>query len=130
MSNELAQMILAVVSQIPKGKVASYGQIAKLAGLPKHARLVGRVLGQIEDRTAIPWHRVINSQGKMSTTQLTEHGDHLQQILLLSEGVVVISGRVNLKQFAWLPLILFIYAQNLVKIIRDPNRMKILKITF
>ena len=103
MSNELAQMILAVVSQIPKGKVASYGQIAKLAGLPKHARLVGRVLGQIEDRTAIPWHRVINSQGKMSTTQLTEHGDHLQQTLLLSEGVVVISGRVNLKQFAWLP---------------------------
>ena len=103
MSNELAQMILAVVSQIPKGKVASYGQIAKLAGLPKHARLVGRVLGQIEDRTTIPWHRVINSQGKMSTTQLTEHGDHLQQILLLSEGVVVINGRVNLKQFAWLP---------------------------
>ena len=103
MSNELAQMILAVVSQIPKGKVASYGQIAKLAGLPKHARLVGRVLGQIEDRTAIPWHRVINSQGKMSTTQLTELGDHLQQILLLSEGVVVINGRVNLKQFAWLP---------------------------
>ena len=103
MSNELAQMILAVVSQIPKGKVASYGQIAKLAGLPKHARLVGRVLGQIEDRTAIPWHRVINSQGKMSTTQLTEHGDHLQQILLLSEGVVVINGRVNLKQFAWVP---------------------------
>ncbi|MEG0343816.1 MGMT family protein [Acinetobacter sp. TY1] len=103
MSNELAQMILAVVSQIPKGKVASYGQIAKLAGLPKHARLVGRVLGQIEDRTAIPWHRVINSQGKMSTTQLTEHGDHLQQILLLSEGVVVLNGRVNLKQFAWLP---------------------------
>ena len=79
MSNELAQMILAVVSQIPKGKVASYGQIAKLAGLPKHARLVGRVLGQIEDRTAIPWHRVINSQGKMSTTQLTEHGDHLNR---------------------------------------------------
>lgn len=103
MSNELAQMILAVVSQIPKGKVASYGQIAKLAGLPKHARLVGRVLGQIEDRTAIPWHRVINSQGKMSTTQLTEHGDHLQQILLLSEGVVVLNGRVNLKQFAWSP---------------------------
>ena len=103
MSNELAQMILAVVSQIPKGKVASYGQIAKLAGLPKHARLVGRVLGQIEDRTTIPWHRVINSQGKMSTTQLTEHGDHLQQILLLSEGVVLLNGRVNLKQFAWSP---------------------------
>ena len=103
MSNELAQMILAVVSQIPKGKVASYGQMAKLAGLPNHARLVGRVLGQIEARTTIAWHRVINSQGKISTTQLTEHGDHLQQILLLSEGVVVLNGRVNLKQFAWLP---------------------------
>ena len=103
MSNELAQMILAVVSQIPKGKVGSYGQIEKLAGLPKHARLVGRVLGQIDDRAVIPWYRVINSQGKMSTSHLTENGDHLQQTLLLSEGVVVLNGRVNLKQFTWMP---------------------------
>ena len=48
-NNELAQLILNVIVQIPQGKVASYGQVAQLAGLPKHARLVGRVLGQLED---------------------------------------------------------------------------------
>ena len=103
MSDELAQMILTVVSQIPFGNVASYGQVAKLAGLPKHARLVGRVLGQIDNRAEIPWHRVINSQGKISTTQLNERGQNIQQNLLLSENIVVINGKVNIKQFGWQP---------------------------
>ena len=53
-NNELAELILNVVMQIPQGKVASYGQVAKLAGLPKHARLVGRVLGQMEDGHIVP----------------------------------------------------------------------------
>ena len=67
MSNhELAQMILSVIIQIPKGKVASYGQVAKFAGLPKHARLVGRVLGQLPEDHNIPWYRVVNSQGRIS----------------------------------------------------------------
>lgn len=54
-------MILAVVNQIPYAKVATYGQIARLAGLPKHARLVGWVLSHLNADTDIPWYRVINA---------------------------------------------------------------------
>ena len=54
-SQEMAEMILAVVNQIPYAKVATYGQIARLAGLPKHARLVGRVLSHLDSDTDIPW---------------------------------------------------------------------------
>lgn len=53
-SQEMAQMILSVVSQIPYAKVATYGQIARLAGLPRHARLVGRVLSQLDKNSGIP----------------------------------------------------------------------------
>lgn len=100
---ELAQMILSVVVQIPYGKVASYGQVAKLAGLPKHARLVGRVLGQLESGHDVPWYRVINSQGKIRVNQLDEQGMNIQQALLLAENVVVINGKVNMKIFGWQP---------------------------
>ena len=87
-SKELAEQILAVVALIPYGKVASYGQVARLAGLPKHARLVGKVLGNIDDRSTLPWYRVVNSQGKIRTTMLTENGQNLQAQLLLAEGVM------------------------------------------
>ncbi|WP_173910263.1 MGMT family protein [Acinetobacter sp. Marseille-Q1618] len=100
---ELAQMILSVIVQIPYGKVASYGQVAKLAGLPKHARLVGRVLGQLESGHDVPWYRVINSQGKIRVNQLDEQGMNIQQALLLAENVVVIDGKVNMKIFGWQP---------------------------
>lgn len=73
-SKELAEQILAVVALIPYGKVASYGQVARMAGLPKHARLVGKVLGNIENRSTLPWYRVVNSQGKIRTSMLTEKG--------------------------------------------------------
>lgn len=102
-STELAQMIIAVVLQIPYGKVASYGQVAKLAGLPKHARLVGRVLGQLEAGHEVPWYRVINVQGKISTHTLDEQGMNVQQAKLLAENVVVLNGKVNMKKFAWQP---------------------------
>lgn len=102
-STELAQMIIAVVLQIPYGKVASYGQVAKLAGLPKHARLVGRVLGQLEAGHEVPWYRVINAQGKISTHTFDEQGMNVQQAKLLAENVVVLNGKVNMKKFAWQP---------------------------
>ncbi|TCM69947.1 methylated-DNA-protein-cysteine methyltransferase-like protein [Acinetobacter calcoaceticus] len=102
-SNELAQLIIAVVALIPYAKVASYGQVAKLAGLPKHARLVGRVLSQLDDNVNIPWHRVINSQGKISLSKLNEQGVNIQQLKLMQEGVVVLEGRVKLKTYAWQP---------------------------
>lgn len=99
-SKELAQLILQVVALIPYGKVATYGQVAKMAGLPKHARLVGWVLQQVED-AQLPWHRVINSQGKISLSKLDAHGDNLQVVKLQAENIAVIAGKVSLKQYQW-----------------------------
>lgn len=102
-NDELAQMILNVIVQIPKGKVASYGQVAKFAGLPKHARLVGRVLGQLPEDHDIPWYRVINSQGRISLNKLDEHGICIQTARLREEDVVVVDGKINLKKYQWIP---------------------------
>ena len=99
-SKELAQLILQVVALIPYGKVATYGQVAKMAGLPKHARLVGRVLQQVEDKH-LPWYRVINSQGKISLSKLDAQGDNLQIIKLQAENIVVNAGKINLKLYQW-----------------------------
>ncbi|TCH61194.1 MGMT family protein [Acinetobacter sp. ANC 4862] len=101
-SDELAHQILQVVALIPYGKVASYGQIAKMAGLPKHARLVGYVLKHLDADAKIPWHRVINSQGKISLSKLDDRGDNIQRLKLLEEGVMVIGDKINLKQYQWM----------------------------
>ncbi|MDY6458399.1 MGMT family protein [Acinetobacter faecalis] len=91
-----------IIQLIPKGKVATYGQIAKLAGLPKHARHVGFALKNMADDTAVPWHRVINSQGKISLSKEDGFGENIQILKLQSEGVVVLNGKVNLKLFQWI----------------------------
>ena len=100
---ELASLILNVVTQIPYGKVASYGQVARLAGLPKHARLVGRVLGRLENDHDIPWHRVINTQGKISHQSFNGQGVNIQQQKLIEEGIEVNGGKVNLMFYQWQP---------------------------
>ncbi len=94
--------IYAVVREIPEGKVATYGQVAALAGLPGHARQVGYALHALKDED-IPWHRVINAQGKVSPR--TEPGyDGYQRHLLEEEGVVFrLSGAVDLKRYRWEP---------------------------
>lgn len=88
--------IYQVVNQIPRGKVASYGQIARLAEMPSHARLVGRILSQLPADTKLPWHRVVNSQGK-----ITNPGRVRQEARLAEEGVNLLNGRVSLKLFRW-----------------------------
>lgn len=102
-TNELHRQILEVIALIPYGKVASYGQIAKLVGLPKHARLVGYVLKHLDRESMIPWYRVINSQGKISVTRINEKGENVQQNLLEQEGIYLLNGKVNLKVFGWQP---------------------------
>ncbi|ENX04085.1 hypothetical protein F900_00423 [Acinetobacter modestus] len=102
-TNELHRQILEVIALIPYGKVATYGQIAKLAGLPKHARLVGYVLKHLDKSSEIPWYRVINSQGKISVIRIDENGKNIQQSLLEKEGVYLINSKVNLKIFGWMP---------------------------
>ena len=100
-SRELMQQILAVVALIPYGKVATYGQVAKLAGLPKHARLVGYALKHMDVQADLPWHRVINSQGKISLGRLNGRGENIQQQKLLQEGIALTGAKVDLKKHQW-----------------------------
>ncbi|MCK5893382.1 MAG: methylated-DNA--[protein]-cysteine S-methyltransferase [Endozoicomonadaceae bacterium] len=71
------QKIWLVVSKIPFGKVATYGQIAELAGLPRQARAVGSILSQLPRSSDLPWHRVINRKGKLSISP--ESGKYMKQ---------------------------------------------------
>jgi len=105
-SNVNYQRIWKTVQLIPRGKVACYGQVADLAGLPGRARLVGKALGKVPESgwqgRAVPWYRVINSQGRISFPQESEYFNK-QKISLQDEQVVVIAGRIKLKDFQWQP---------------------------
>jgi methylated-DNA-protein-cysteine methyltransferase-like protein len=96
-------VILAVVRQIPRGRVATYGQIAALAGLARQPRLVGYALHALPASTAVPWHRVINARGMVSirsdgTASLS------QRLLLEREGIHFDGrGRVSLERHQWRP---------------------------
>lgn len=98
---ELAPMIFQVIAQIPYGRVASYGHIARLAGIPKHSRLVGYVLKHMDADSSLPWYRVINSQGKISLSKLNDQGQNIQAQLLMAEGILVIGDKVKMKEFQW-----------------------------
>ena len=93
--------IYAVVQTIPEGRVATYGQVAQLAGLPGHARQVGYALHACDSE--LPWQRVINAKGEVSPR--SEPGyEGLQRAILESEGVEFDHrGRVDLKRFRWQP---------------------------
>jgi methylated-DNA-protein-cysteine methyltransferase-like protein len=98
--DQRAQRILAVVDSIPRGRVATYGQVAREAGLPRHARLVGRVLGGLPSTTPIPWHRVVNAAGRVSLRP--GNGMQRQRRLLTREGVrIAPNGRIDLAHFRW-----------------------------
>ena len=66
----------SVVSRIPRGRVATYGQVARLAGIPGQARLVGYALNALHEGTAIPWHRVVNAKGTVSARSSGSGHDH------------------------------------------------------
>jgi methylated-DNA-protein-cysteine methyltransferase-like protein len=96
--------IYRVVARIPRGRVATYGQIAELAGLPRAARQVGYALAALRDDSRdVPWHRVINSKGEISVR--SEPGfEDLQRTLLEREGVrFSTQGRVFLDRVQWIP---------------------------
>lgn len=99
----LHQEIYQVVALIPYGKVATYGQIASLAGFPKHARLVGYALNNLDAESDLPWHRVINSQGKISLQKLNDQADYIQKIRLEEEGIVFQNDKIRLKDYQWHP---------------------------
>lgn len=93
--------IYAVVRRIPAGTVATYGQIARLAGLPGHARQVGYALHALRDGTDVPWQRVINAKGEVSPRAEPDWA-LFQRQLLEEEGVLFdASGRVDLSAARW-----------------------------
>ena len=95
--------IYSVVRRVPKGRVATYGQIAVLAGMPRHARQVGYALNKLPEGERVPWHRIINSQGRVSARS-RPGSDDFQRILLEDEGIGFdISGRVPLAKYGWKP---------------------------
>ena len=95
--------ICAVICRIPSGWVATYGQVAAMAGLPRRARLVGHVLQHLDPASKIPWHRVVNAKGEVSYSLSRNGGDALQQRLLEQEGVEFDdNNRFNLERFRWL----------------------------
>ena len=93
--------IYRVVKRIPRGRVATYGQVAELAGLEGHARQVGYALHALPDAVKIPWHRVINAQGEVSPRSGGDSHE-LQRLLLENEGILFDArGRIDLKRFRW-----------------------------
>jgi methylated-DNA-protein-cysteine methyltransferase related protein len=97
------QRIYRVVRRIPKGRVATYGQVASLAGLAGHARQVGYALHALPHGTIVPWHRVVNAAGRIST-RATQGGELVQRILLEREGIRLDArGRVPLDRLRWHP---------------------------
>ncbi|HEY8939609.1 MAG TPA: MGMT family protein [Cellvibrio sp.] len=94
-----AAIYLALMT-IPRGKVIAYGQLAQLAGLPGNARLAGKVLSGLPKNTELPWHRVINSQGKISLPE-DSPGYKEQKRRLEAEGVVFKNNKISLRIYAY-----------------------------
>lgn len=95
--------VYRVVRRIPRGRVASYGQIAAIAGMPRAARQVGYALHALEAGSAVPWHRVVNARG-----EIPERGPDgivsMQRARLEAEGVEISAGgRIDLARFGWRP---------------------------
>ena len=100
MTADRYQRIYRAVRRIPRGRVATYGQIAEVAGIGGHARQVGYALHALHDES-VPWHRVVNARGEISPRSAGDSHE-LQRHLLEAEGVEFdVTGRINLKRFQW-----------------------------
>jgi methylated-DNA-protein-cysteine methyltransferase-like protein len=96
------QRIWQVVELIPLGKVSSYGVIADLAGLSGRARFVSTAMRQVPKELELPWHRVVNAQGKISIPKYNPLYQ-VQRQLLEQENILVLNGKIDMARFAWEP---------------------------
>jgi methylated-DNA-protein-cysteine methyltransferase related protein len=97
------QRVYAAVSAVPRGRVASYGAVAALAGAPGSARAVGRALAALPEPLDVPWWRVVNARGAISLSNVL-HGATLQCTLLEAEGVAFRGdGTIDMRAFGWPP---------------------------
>ncbi|MEY3297474.1 MAG: hypothetical protein RLZZ597_734 [Cyanobacteriota bacterium] len=99
------ERIYAIVRQIPSGQVATYGQVAELAGLIGKPRLVGYALYRVDmEKDDVPWQRVINAKGEVSQSPFRNGTDDLQRVILEDEGIEFDpKGRIDLKRYRWQP---------------------------
>jgi methylated-DNA-protein-cysteine methyltransferase-like protein len=96
--------IYEVVRQIPAGKVATYGQVAELAGYGRQARLVGYALFRVDPAAGVPWHRVINAKGEISQSPWRQGTDHVQRAWLEAEGIEFnAQDKIDLHRYLWQP---------------------------
>lgn len=101
-TDERHRALYAVLAQIPPGQVVSYGQLGELAGLVRAARWVGRSLSQLPEDTALPWHRVVAADGRLSLPAGSPAGDE-QRRRLAAEGVPLNGSRLDIRRHGWLP---------------------------
>jgi methylated-DNA-protein-cysteine methyltransferase-like protein len=102
MATTFHQRVIEIIKQIPRGKVATYGQIAVYAGSPRAARQVVRTLHSSSRKEDLPWHRVVNSQGRISLKP--GQGYEIQKTLLMKEGVVFdLQDNIDFDHFLWTP---------------------------
>lgn len=98
------ERIYSVVVRIPRGRVATYGQVARLAGLGVHARLVGYALNALDEESRIPWHRVVNARGRISPRADGSPMSTVQRLRLERERVRFDAAeRISLERFRWRP---------------------------
>lgn len=98
----LYEQIYATVRLIPSGKVATYGQVARLAGYPGYARQVGYALFRLDKDTDVPWQRVINAKGEISSSPMRYGSDDLQRQILVDEGIEFSpTSKIDLATFGW-----------------------------
>jgi len=91
--------IYDAVRRIPHGRVSTYGDVAVAAGLPGHARQVGYALAALEPDTDVPWHRVVNAEGRISTRGGDRSVESLQRALLREEGIPFRAERIDLNRY-------------------------------
>lgn len=99
-SSPAKEAVWAALSSIPPGRVCSYGELARLAGLGRGARLVGRWLGELPPGSVLPWHRVVNSQGILSLPAGSPSGQEQFQ-RLAAEGILIRNRRIDMKRYGW-----------------------------
>jgi methylated-DNA-protein-cysteine methyltransferase-like protein len=97
---QLKETLWQLVAAIPKGKVATYGQLARLAGYPSHARYVGTTLNRLPRDSTLPWFRVLRSSGELAFPAGSAAWKR-QKTLLEAEGVLIKGMKLSLKQYQW-----------------------------
>ena len=102
MPTEFTQRVLNIIKSISRGKVMTYGLIAKAAGSPRAARQVVRILHSLSQKEKLPWHRVVNREGKIVLK--SKEGDEIQKALLLKEKIKFdLSGKIELEKYQYIP---------------------------